>query len=643
MEDFNDYYAILGISREANDKEIKKAYLDKCFIFHPDRLQGAPDSAKKHAEQELIRVNRAYEVLKDTRKRQAFDKEWLSHKNKPIPVVEPTRIKIKNVKPGEIKLASFTIRNIGGPYSKISIPNPDTWVRLTKWQSLSNTDELPLEVNVEVEGPNTGTKFNETIKIRLDNEEAQLPVTMQMQNIGRNLLDRMFKGNKGDTKNKGEKKGHYRIPNSVMALLFISPLSLIGLGISYLLDNFILLWLILGFSIIFSIQKWLYYYTKKYKFVGKIYRLFLNLSILSLLGLTTWYGIQLFSRRLPYSPLIGSFLFLIEIILFIWLWRVVASNSWRWPSLKLTIFTIIVLFFVLAFAGVQPMAGYKDSVINSISSTFSSSQNTNPGESNNVITPIPTSTHISIPTNIKLSQSTITVIPPKTGTTTPKTTGINASTGVYKNYYLGLVDEPEGTIGSNGCYDDTGKFIVLINNKNAVNPTYDQLLSFLSQDNTDQYPYTYQMPILKSYYGTAESRVDLQRIKDIIDGVTQPSIPCICADFAERLHNNAEIAGIRCAYVSLDMTGYDDPYNYGIAPDASHACNAFQTTDRGLIYIDCTGGTTDYGPSSNDTTVDIQIGKEYIPHFIFPSGGWTIDSMGTVTGIYMTWDGNWHN
>ncbi len=359
MDDFNDYYAILGISNEATDKDIKKAYLDKCFILHPDRLQGAPESAKKRAEQELVRVNKAYEVLRDTRKRQAYDKEWVSHKNKPNPVVEPLKIEFKNIRPGEIRQASFVIRNTGGPYSKISIPNPDTWVRLSKWQSLSTTDELPLQVGVEIEGANTGKKFNEIIKIRLDNEEAQLPVIMQMRKESRNPLGRIFKSKK-------EKKGNYKIPNSLIALLFVFSFSLVGLGISSFLGNFVPLWLMLGFSLVFSIQKWLYYYTRKHKSIGKSYRLFLNLSILSLLGLTIWHGIGLFFGQLLYSPLIGSLLFLIEIILFIWLWRIVARNSWRWPSMKLTVFSLICLFLVLAFAGVQPLAGYKDATLGKI-------------------------------------------------------------------------------------------------------------------------------------------------------------------------------------------------------------------------------------------------------------------------------------
>jgi hypothetical protein len=104
-------------------------------------------------------------------------------------------------------------------------------------------------------------------------------------------------------------------------------------------------------------------------------------------------------------------------------------------------------------------------------------------------------------------------------------------------------------------------------------------------------------------------------------------------------------AGIRCAYVSLDMTGYTDPYKLGIPSNSGHACNAFETTDKGLVYIDCTGKMSSYGPSNYDKTIIVQIGMLYIPRSLFPEPGWqsTWESMGTVTNIFMTWDGNWNN
>jgi hypothetical protein len=243
------------------------------------------------------------------------------------------------------------------------------------------------------------------------------------------------------------------------------------------------------------------------------------------------------------------------------------------------------------------------------------------------VTPTPTPTPTSRPT------------PTPTPTPSPTPAGINSHTGTYKNYYLGLAKTPEGALSGSECY---GEFIVLINNKGAVNPTYSQLVNFLQQDKTDQFPYHYSGTIAGMYYGTAESHIDLARIQNIIDGTEQPNPPQVCADFAERLHNDAEIAGIRCAYVSVDLSGYTDPYHYGIPSTTGHALDAFQTTDRGLVYVDDTNSP---GPTRSVTTVNVQVGQRYIPQSLFPESGWssTYDSMGTVANILMIWDGNWNN
>lgn len=259
---------------------------------------------------------------------------------------------------------------------------------------------------------------------------------------------------------------------------------------------------------------------------------------------------------------------------------------------------------------------------------------------NNILTSTPESTPVPSILPTPVSTPNIPYITTFTATT------FDYSKGTYQNYYLGLVDSPEGTLGGNGCYDDAGGFIILINNKNATDPTYGQLINFLRNNTTDQYHYQYTTPVLMPYYGTAESHVDLTNIQNIIDGKAKPSNPDICADFAERLHNEAEMAGIRCAYVSLDMIGYSDPYSLGIASDAGHACNAFQTTDKGLIYIDATGWVSNIPhPSRAMSSVNIIVGQQYSPISLFPEEGWQSanESMGTVTNIFLTWDGNWND
>jgi hypothetical protein len=424
-----------------------------------------------------------------------------------------------------------------------------------------------------------------------------------------------------------------------MALLLTAVCTLVGLTINLLIDELFPIFLLIGFSGIFSINRWFVYYIKKYKPIGILYRLILNLFILALLILIIWFGINLFSQQFSENVLVGSLIFLFEIALFIWLWRIVNKNSWRRPSMKLTLTCLIVAFLVFAFAGVEPMATYKNNALDFFSSSYK--QITERLSENNLTATYDTTTRFKkesttivstqtvTTTNTTVSTSSLISSITSTLTTTSINTGIDFETGIYNNYYLGLVKSPEGVISGTDCYDE---FIILINNKNATNPTYAQLLAFLEIDKTDEYPYHYAFSPLGFYYGSAESNLDLEKLKNIIDGIIAPSDPNICADFAERLHNNAENAGIRCGYISLD---FDD--------GVGHALNVFETIDRGLVYIDCTG-ISGYGPSNCDKIVNVKNGEHYIPISIFPESGWssTWQDMGIVTDIYITWDGEWN-
>ena len=138
--------------------------------------------------------------------------------------------------------------------------------------------------------------------------------------------------------------------------------------------------------------------------------------------------------------------------------------------------------------------------------------------------------------------------------------------------------------------------INLANSETASNPKWAELLDFLREDKTDENTY----------------------VPDVY----------VCRHFARDLHNNAELAGIRAAYVAVNL------------PGAAHALNAFKTTDRGLVFIDCNGlPASQSGPSNCDKTVDVRLGEHYIPESLFPESSWGAiwEDMGTVLDMRIWW------
>lgn len=63
-----DYYKILGVSKDATDAQLKTAFKKLALKHHPDRNGGSEEAAKKFKE-----IGEAYEVLSDKDKRAIYD------------------------------------------------------------------------------------------------------------------------------------------------------------------------------------------------------------------------------------------------------------------------------------------------------------------------------------------------------------------------------------------------------------------------------------------------------------------------------------------------------------------------------------------------------------------------------------------
>ncbi len=136
----------------------------------------------------------------------------------------------------------------------------------------------------------------------------------------------------------------------------------------------------------------------------------------------------------------------------------------------------------------------------------------------------------------------------------------------------------------------------LKNNPGATDVPWSELISFLLEDKTDRNPY-------------------------ITDDYT-------CGEFAEDLHNNAEMNGIRAAWAVIQWEDGSPP----------HAINAFMTTDKGLVYIDVSGVKEGIArPQNTDSFVKLTVGEAPYTYLLFPDDYTAVQRTKVVKSVEIYW------
>jgi hypothetical protein len=289
-------------------------------------------------------VNSAYAVLQNPASNRLSQQPKLA--------VTPAHLRFTGVGRGQKKSMTVRIESVGGPYTKFWMDDaPAPWLRVAEVKSVTG-DPLPLEATLEATG---GAPDECSLPIRIEDEKtgAQDEVSVRIQ----------LAGSRFPVHFRWPRFHGFRLSTVPVALIMIFLAVAAGLLIGYLIHSLIPLWLLLGFSVMWPIEKWFGDPVKKRKFIGVFYRLILNLGLPAFMAFVVWSGIKLFSAEFMGSQLIGSLVFLLECAFLFWLFVVVRKNSWRWPSMKLTIAAVVIAFFVFSYAGVEPFTSLRDTYL----------------------------------------------------------------------------------------------------------------------------------------------------------------------------------------------------------------------------------------------------------------------------------------
>ena len=69
-----DLYDILGVSKQASNDELKKAYRKLALKYHPDKQRNKDEKEKKKAEEKFKKIANSAEILTSPTKKEEYDR-----------------------------------------------------------------------------------------------------------------------------------------------------------------------------------------------------------------------------------------------------------------------------------------------------------------------------------------------------------------------------------------------------------------------------------------------------------------------------------------------------------------------------------------------------------------------------------------
>ncbi len=195
----HDYYAILGVSKDATEGEIRSQYIKLIKEHHPDQYRGLRAKCEAEGSEDLLKVidekirqaeemskllNEAFEVLIDpVKKKQYDDQVYEPSVTKPEITIHPTKLIFGSLLEGQRKSKEFTVENKGGPVAGVHIDwegtKPD-WGELVIEPDPNTTFPIKITIKVDTTGIPSGSKY-ERVQIDVDGEVHLVDVYLTVE------------------------------------------------------------------------------------------------------------------------------------------------------------------------------------------------------------------------------------------------------------------------------------------------------------------------------------------------------------------------------------------------------------------------------------------------------------------------------